>query len=155
MKAVENGIDLGMGLLVIVLCLSTAFFGLSSYSKTDLYNGLTDKNTVDVEGTILPSDNVLSKSVHELTLSLVAAAQNRDNIRQLSIVIKHKTNPNDIIFEDNYSLIENYDETYLTIRNAMDQYIIESPFGEQLNKGNYQAFVTSDQSNITCYFLVN
>lgn len=155
MKAIENGIDLGMGLLVIVLCMTTSLFGLSNYAKSELYRGLNDKNTVNVNGSIPASDTVLTKSIHELTLSLVAAAQNRDNIRQLSIVIKHKINPTDVVFEDNYSLIENYDETYKVIQTAMAKYIETSPFGARLEDGHYQAFVTSDQSNITCYFLVN
>ena len=154
MKTFENGLDLGMGLLIIVLCLSTAFHGLVLYSKADLYNGLTDKNTVNVESSIIPADNVLSKTTHELTLALVAAAHNRDNIRQLSIVIKHSTDTNDTIFESNYSLIENYDDTRFVIEEALAIYKLNSDYGDLLDAGQYQAFVTSDQSNITCYFLI-
>lgn len=154
MKSIETGLDIGMGLLIIVLCLSTGFHGLVLYSKTDLYNGLQDKNTVDVAGTILPSDNVLSKTNRELILTLVAAAHNRDNIRQLGIVIKHATDTNDIIFENNYSLIENYDDTEAVMQDAIATYIAASPYGGLLAAGHYQAFVTSDQSSITCYFIV-
>lgn len=154
MKSIDNGIDLGMGLLIVVLCISTALYGLVSYSKLDLYNGLQDKNTADIEGSLQPSDDVATKSIHDLTVALVAAAQNRDNIRQLSIIIKHKVDTDSYIFEDNYSLIENYRDTRKTIDDAMAEYAANSSYGSLLMNGHYQAFVTSDQSNITCYFLV-
>lgn len=154
MKSIDNGIDLGIGLLIIVLCLSTALFGLVSYSKLDLYNGLADKNTVDIESSLKPSDTVISKSIHELTVALVAAAQNRDNIRQLSIVIKHKLDTNSYVFENNYSLIENYKDTRATIMDAIKDFKEKSPYGSLIDAGQYQAFVTSDQSNITCYFIL-
>lgn len=154
MKAVEHGLDVGMGLLIIVLSVSTALYGLVSYSKTDLYNGLKDKNTVNIEGSVIPADNVISKDIRELSLSLVAAAQNRDNIRKLNLIIRHAINTDDTPYEANYSLIENYDETYDAIVAAMAKYSYESPYGYLLDQGHYQAFVTSDQSNITCYILV-
>lgn len=169
MKAMENGIDLGMGMLIIILCMSTALFGITKYAKSDLYRGLQDKNTVDVEGTVLPADNVFSKQQHELALGLVSAAQNRDNIRRLTIVIKEKNavdeethplyDPTKVYFKQNYSLIENYEETNTTIENAIQEFVNSAPYEcvqryYSTNPVRVQTFVTSDQSNITCYILL-
>lgn len=154
MSTIEHALDVGLGIVIIVLCLSTIMFGLVRDSKLNYYDGLADKNTVDVDGTLLASDNIVSKSVHELALALVASAQNRDNIRQLGIVIKHKTDFNSYVFEDSYSLIENYENTYLALNQAMEDYSFNSEYGYLIDSGQFQAFVTSDQSNITCYILV-
>ena len=174
MKSVENGIDLGMGILVIILCMSTALFGLTRYAKQELYNGLNDKNTVNVEGTVLPTDTVIIKEDHELAIALLAAAQNRDNIRRLTIVIKEKNavedensrfyDPSKIYFKQHYSLIENYEDTMQTIEDAIQEFLSVAPI-ECINRyyaglanpntSYVQKFVTSDQSNITCYILLS
>lgn len=154
MKFIENGLDLGLGLIILTLTVSTSLLGLKHYLHQDLYKGLPDKNTVDVEGSVLPSDNILSKDILELSLTLTASIINTDNTRQINITIKAKNDNSDVALIENKSLTQPFKDTKELLENAIKEYCETSSHRDNLINGKYQSFVTADQSSITCYILV-
>lgn len=155
MKAIEQGLDLGVGLLVLGLSVSTAFYGLTSYMQTDLYRGIQDKNTINVEGTLLPSENIPNRSFEDLALTLTAAIQNSDNVRQLKVIIKGKLDPAIPEQAEEQSLQSSFEDTRRMLIDCIARYkVLDNYYGTRIDNGHFQAFVTTDQSNITCYILV-
>ena len=82
MEELETGFDIGIGLLILVLTLSTAYLGYKTYLQLDLYHGLKDKATIKVAGGPVVSDNVPSLTLEDLAIIMTATSQNKDNVRQ-------------------------------------------------------------------------
>ena len=94
MKTLENGIDLGVGLLILVLSLSTALYGLLVYHRIPLNHELLDKNTAGTEAHLLASDDIADSSIEKIALTLTASAENVDNVRSIVVKIYPASNIN-------------------------------------------------------------
>lgn len=87
MKSIENAVDLGLGLLILILVANTALYGLNLYQRKNLNQELKDKNTVSVIVHTPASDNLTYTSLDDMEMAIFSASRNRDNVREITIEV--------------------------------------------------------------------
>ena len=159
MKSLENGIDLGAGLLIMVLAMSTAFSGLKIYSNTQLNHELVDKNTTGHEAHLLASDDLVNTSIEDLAITLIASSVNVDNVRAITVKIIPAANldaPEQLEVVTNF--LPRYSSALDTLNDAINDYITTSfpgtTYAQHLAAGKIKCFVTEQQSGVTAYILI-
>lgn len=157
MKSLENGIDLGVGLLILVLSISTALYGLVLYKQTPLNHELLDKNTIGVETHLLASDDIDNSTLESIALTLIASAENVDNVRSIVIRVLPAENLNGAEAHVTSVALQTYDQALAILYQAVQLYKDSYPgteYAQHLAQGKYKTFVTETQSGVTAYILI-
>lgn len=157
MKSLENGIDLGVGILILVLSVSTALYGLVQYIQTPLNQELLDKNTTGIETHLLVSDDLDSTTLESAAVTLIASAENVDNVRSIVVKVLPASNLNGQSVQITSVALQTYSQAVAILYQAVDFYKTTYPgteYTQHLEQGKYKTFVTETQSGVTAYILI-
>lgn len=162
MKSIENAIDLGVGIIILVLVASTAFFGLMKYARQDIRHELSDKNTVSMDNIkVLAFDDIAQGTDRQMEEAVLAAAENKDNIRETRVLVKTKNSTDDATIAGSKVVIKVLtDTTMATIQKAEKEAKAEfvSTYGDVyqtlLDNHKYKSATTLVHGLLTCYIII-
>lgn len=154
MKSIEAALDIGIGIVILTLVIATAYVGLRRYNASDLRHEVSDKNSVDTRGQVMASDTITNVSFDDICYTLLSAAENKDNVRVLNIDIRAKLDTTDIPVHYICGAINSFTDAGHELDIAIGAYKAHSTHAANLTNGKYQVFVTTRQSDVTCYIIV-
>lgn len=157
-KIIENAIDIGVGLMILVFAISTAYFGLITYYRTPLNHELLDKNTTGTEANLLTSDDLDNTTLENIAVTLTSSAKNADNIRSVILIIAPEENlASEYKIELNITSISTYNSSLFLLNEGIKRYnesFAGTKYVANLNAGKYKCFLTEQQSRNVVYILI-
>lgn len=157
-KIIESAIDIGVGLIILVFAISTAYFGLITYYRTPLNHELLDKNTAGTEANLLSSDDLDNTALKDVAVALTASAKNADNIRSVELTIGPEENlASEQLLRFNITSVSTYNSAMYLLNTAIERYLETFPgtkYAESLRAGKFKCFLTEQQSRNIIYILI-
>lgn len=157
MKSIENAIDLGLGLLILVLVANTAFYGLKLYLARDLNAELSDKNTVNTIVRTPVTDDLSYLDLDSMELAVFAASRNKDNVREIHIIVRGRNDVSDPATDVTCGAVHSLADIRSYTNSALYNYIHKGT-GKHVASAelqNWTLITTEEQGRITMHILLN